>query len=126
MQEQDPLNPPQRELEAALKSLSPAPARVDAINAAFAAGHRSALRRARLVHSAVAAALLIAATAWLSTSPPDHPAATHPIAVATSSVPAPADQSMIILRRAVLQNGLDQLPEALIPAVRPLHVNDVL
>jgi hypothetical protein len=125
MQHQDDLNSAQREFEAALRCLSPAPPRVDAIQAAFVAGQRLALRRARAVHSAIAGALVIAMGWWFWRSP-EQPPLEHPVSVAASLVPIPADQSMIILRRAALQNGLDKLPEAPLPAAHPLRMNDLL
>jgi hypothetical protein len=66
MFEQDSLTPAEQELELALRSLRPAPARID-LTAALAAGPRTAARRKQLWTMAVAATALVAAgSAWLA------------------------------------------------------------
>src|SRR5205823_8945410 len=64
--EPDDLNPADRELEQALKSLLPTSASIDPIAAAFSAGRRSATIPLRTWQSAAAAMLLIAAAAWMT------------------------------------------------------------
>ena len=65
MQDEAGLDPPERELELALRSLAPAVARIDPVSAAFEAGRRSSRRQVRLWQSAVAALLLVSAGSWL-------------------------------------------------------------
>ena len=60
MSDQDELNPAERELEAALKSLTPRAARLDPVAAAYSAGQRSARREVRGWRVATAAMALVA------------------------------------------------------------------
>jgi hypothetical protein len=77
MSHEDPLTSAERDLEAALRSLRPAPAQVDVAAAADAASHRAPSqrlprRRLRLWHIAAAAAVVVVAGAWLKFSDPQH------------------------------------------------------
>jgi hypothetical protein len=125
MQEQNDLNPAERELEAVLKSLTAKPGRIDTVSAAFAAGERSAWRRARVVHSAVAAALVLCVALWNGFTNRPRPAPHNTSVQLISSTPAPADQSIVMMRRAVLENGLDGLPAASVPAGRAVRMNEI-
>jgi hypothetical protein len=70
MSDEGQLNPAERELEMALRSLRPAPAQIDPVAAAFAAGCRVARTRLRLWQTAAAAAMIAAAGgAWLMLAP---------------------------------------------------------
>src|SRR5688572_10223984 len=90
------LTPAERELEAALTSLTPAAAQIDPVAAAFDAGGRAARRQVRVWRSATAAMLLIAVGGWLMPlgRAPHHPGetivATSPAPVVVASSPAPA------------------------------------
>ena len=128
----DDLTPAERELEGALKSLSPKrPAGIDPIAAAFAAGRRSARTQVRLWQSAAAAVLMIAVGSWLI--PPGQPrtvmvstARPETVAVVTSapmSLP-PSGQSMLMLQQAVRERGVEGLPETELPTIRHLRVAD--
>jgi hypothetical protein len=68
MSNEDRLTPAERELEAALRSLRPAPARINPVAAALAAGRRTAPRRVHYWQVAAAAAVVIVAVggAWLA------------------------------------------------------------
>src|SRR5688572_26113893 len=103
MQEQDGLNPADRELEMALKSLTPAPTGIDAIAAAYSAGRRAAQHQLNLWRSAAAAMLLIGAGIWII--PNGRDATTGPLAIdqqlATNDAVAkhsPAPSSLVVLR----------------------------
>jgi len=131
----DEMNAADRELEAALKSLSPKrTTEVDPIAAAFAAGRRSARTQIRLWQSAAAAVLLVAIGSWLmptgggdrsrgvviSTAPPET------LAVVTSApvMPPRSGQSMLMLQQTVRDRGVDGLPETELPTIRNLRVAD--
>jgi hypothetical protein len=73
MFEQDPLTPVERELETALRSLRPTPARIDPMAAALAADRHTGSRqtgpkrrRVWQVTAAAAAVIIIVAGAWLT------------------------------------------------------------
>jgi hypothetical protein len=123
--QQDEMNPAQRELESALQSLSPVVARVDPVSAAFAAGGRAAWRRVWQVHSGVAAVILLCAGIWIAKPSDDHADGTKTAAVPSVETRVPAAQSVVILRRAVLAGGLDDLPAASVPAAQPLRINEL-
>jgi hypothetical protein len=117
------MNDADRDLELALRTLSPSRSStatiVDPIAAAFAAGQRSSRRALRLWQSATAAAVVIAGGVLL-TSPSIRPAfpvvpSDSRVVVATSPPPiepsaAPSDQSLIMLWQAVRERGVDRLP----------------
>jgi hypothetical protein len=98
MPDEDRLNPAERELEAALRSLRPVPAQIDPVAAALAAGGRAARRRRRRWEAAAAAAVILAAGgAWLLLAlggrvpgggeRPSAAPRTHMVAVDQRSVP---------------------------------------
>jgi hypothetical protein len=131
MQDQNGLTPDERELELAMKSLSPAAVRIDPISAAFAAGLRSGRRPMRLWRAAALFMLLIGAGSWLA--PFRHPVVVQPhdhfepaIALQTPAEPRPlAAESVQMLQQIVSEKGLDGLPAANIPAVHILRVGDI-
>jgi len=132
MQEQDGLTPGERELELAMKSLSPAAARIDPIAAALAAGHRSARRQLRLWRAAAVFMLLIGVGSWLTRARhvavvPPHDFSEPAVAFRPPPEPAkpPAAESVLVLQEAVLEKGLDGLPAANIPTVRVLRAGDI-
>ena len=128
MQEQQGLNPAQRELEGALKSLMPAAGQIDPIAAAFGAGRAAAQRQIRTWQSATGLLLLIAAGSWLfpasrrAVSPsPSFPGSTLAV---TSQNPHPqpwSDQSVLMLQNTMWKNGIDALPSPDLPNVSPMH-----
>ena len=134
MQQQEPngLSPAQRELEEALRTLAPAPANVDAIAAAFTAGRNSAHRQVRVWQAAALLLLAIGSSAWLlphrSTGSVQPRDAGRSMLVARSQ-PAPAPppaQSLLMLQRAIWQQGLDGLPATQLPATEPTPLKDTL
>jgi hypothetical protein len=76
--EDDGLSPAQRELESALRSLSPAPRDVDPIAAAYEAGRRSLRWHVHAWQSAAALVLIALGATWLMSSLPsvDQPTPT--------------------------------------------------
>ena len=128
------MNPADRELEAALRSLSPTrTTEVDPIAAAYAAGRRAARTQVRLWQSAAAAVLMIAVGSWLVptggggdrsrvavTTPPET------VAVVTSAPVAapPSRHSVLMLQQTVRERGVDGLPETELPTIRNLRVAD--
>ena len=152
-EQQDDLTPADRELEAALKSLSPSRAtRIDPVAAAFAAGARSARRQLRFWQSAAAAVFLLAAGTWLvpfhraadargptvATTPPmlttpPRPVDSIPATIATAPptavpVASPAEtsgHSLFVLERAVRENGLAGLPPTDLPSIQNLRPADL-
>jgi hypothetical protein len=128
------MNPADRELEAALRSLSPTrTTAIDPIAAAFAAGRQSAQTQVRLWQVAAAAVLMIAVGSWLIpagddggsgvvvvTAPPET------VAVVTSAPVAspPSGHSMLSLQQTVRERGVDGLPETELPTIRNLRVAD--
>ena len=70
MSDEDQLSPAERELETALRSLRPTPARINPVVAAHAAGRRTAPVRSRFWQVAAAAALIAAVGgAWVMLGP---------------------------------------------------------
>lgn len=122
MPEQDGLNPADQELEAALRSLAPAAARIDPVAAAFAAGQLAMRRQLRRWQAATAAMVLISAGAWLVPVQRERLAAIYvgagaPLADAASAAQPRSDQSLFMLRQAVWEKGVDGLPAVqLLPA----------
>jgi hypothetical protein len=112
-------------IEAALKTLRPAAARLDPIAAAFDAGRASARRVLRAWQSATAAALLLAITAVLVPTQRSTPATAEPSHAATLFIANPAPQSLFRLQQAVEQRGIDALPSNVPPSVTFIRANDV-
>jgi len=132
MEEFDPLNPAERELAAALKSLSPAAAAIDPVAAAFAAGQTAARRREHWWQGAAALSLALCGMAWLSPAVrSNHPATPgdHLIPIVASvpdqPLPAMSQDSVICLRQAVLERGLDGLPHTHVPSSEPVNLHDM-
>jgi len=123
MQDEHALTPAQRELELALKSVTPTAARVDSAAAAFSAGRRSARRRARFWQSAAFVLLLAAAGSWLVPARhiADLPSDRSGLMVVDAHPPSPvrplSDQSLFILQAAVREKGVDGLPATDVPPV---------
>lgn len=124
------LSPAQRELEAALQSLSPAASDVDAIAAAYEAGRRSMRWRLHAWQSAAALVLIAAGATWLTSSlPPIDRATPAPIASGprllvvqtTAPVASPSQASLLTLQQAVSERGLDGLPALPLPTVPALR-----
>jgi hypothetical protein len=129
MQEQDGLTPGERELELAMKSLSPAAARIDPIAAALAAGRRSGRRQLRLWRAAAVFMLLIGVGSWLaparrSAVVPPHDFSEPVVAFRPPAEPLAAE-SVQALQEAMREKGPDGLPAANIPTVRILRAGDV-
>ena len=66
MSDQDELNTADRELEVALKSLTPKASRLDPVAAAYSAGQRSAQRQTHRWKLATAAIVVLGAGSWLT------------------------------------------------------------
>jgi len=133
MQEQDGLNPAEREFELALKSVVPAAARIDSIGAAFAAGARSARCQVRIWQSATVLMLAVTAGSWLIPARRDgvvQPSgrADYKIARGTPAArfePLP-QQSVLVLHAAVRKKGLDGLPAPHLPAAAIIRARDTV
>lgn len=138
MSEQDRLNPAERELEEALRSLAPTAAHVDPIGAAFEAGRRSTRRQVRLWRSATAASLVVLAVASvIPTGPvgvtrapiiaehaaPTSPHAIRPVSFAREPV---AEHSLVMLQAAIREHGVSGLPATELPIVESRPRNDML
>ena len=128
MQENDAVN---RELEDALRNLSPKMAKVDPIAAAFSAGRRSANHRLHVWQSAVAAMLLVNVGLWFA--PIHRPAAptisqVQPVGIFQPTPPSSplSEQSIAVMEQRVLEHGVDALPVTHIPAQQPVRLRDSL
>jgi hypothetical protein len=129
------LPPAEREVEAALARLRPAPASVDAADALFQAGRLAGKRSARRqVHGwrAAAALFLAGGVAAFTARPasnvvqtervvyvqvpadPDVESPAVPLLNASQNGPgiAPERESMFSLRQVALEQGVDRLPQA--------------
>jgi hypothetical protein len=127
MSEQDGLNPAERELEEALKSLAPAAARIDPVSAAFEAGRRSVRTQLHVWRMATAAALMIGAGSWLIPIGAGIENRTPVVAVAaTPMAPALAPQSVFVLQAAMREHGVAGLPATRLPDVGSGRASDVL
>jgi hypothetical protein len=128
MQEQDGLTPGERELERAMKSLSPSAPGIDPITAAFTAGQRSTQKHIHVWRAAAALMLVIGAASWLM--PARHAAVVQPHEFSETNVAIqfppqpPAPQSLQALQQVVNEKGLDALPAANIPTVHLLRIGD--
>jgi hypothetical protein len=138
MSEQERLNPADLELEAALKSLPPAIATIDPMAAAFAAGQRSCRRQAQGWQAVAAMLFFVGLGLWFAPAlRPSRPEMTGGVdsAVATRSsqrendqpsrLPG-TDQSLLMLRAAVAEHGLDALPRLILPATQPIWVGEAI
>ena len=113
MSEEDELNPVERELEAALKSLRPRATRLDPVAAAYCAGQQSAHREVRRWRVATAAVALLGAGTWLLPMGQNlsrQKRVLVPVVAAVSPEMRPVpDQSLIVLRKIVWEKGVDNL-----------------
>ena len=127
MQEPHGLDPAERELEDALRTLSPASVRIEPVAAAFAAGRQSARRQTQLWRSIAAVASLIGVGVLLLQGRTNDRDTFQQSAVVASQVAtaAPA-QSLVMLQHTVRHQGVDALPQTPIPVVRTIRVHDVL
>jgi hypothetical protein len=120
MSEQDGLNPAERELEGALRRLAPAAARIDPVAAAFEAGRRSTRGRVRLWQSIAAAMVIVTVGTWLIPLRTIKlggrlEVASTPTAEGFPAARPPSDQSLLMLRQAVWERGVDGLPAVALP-----------
>jgi hypothetical protein len=129
MSDQDELNPAERELEAALKSLTPRATRLDPVAAAYSAGQRSARREVRGWRIATAAMALLGAGTWLL---PAGQYWTHkielgvPVAVTVPPEMRPvSEQSMVMLQKAVWEKGVDGLAPVQLAPTRVMHIDEI-
>jgi hypothetical protein len=129
MQEPNGLNPEQLELESALRSLSPAAARIDPITAAFTAGRRSSRRQLHLWRSAAVLVVLAAVGSRLiptSRNSVVSPSVRSNETVAIQSPPeAPAPQSVRVLQETMREKGPDGLPSANVPSVQIISIGNL-
>jgi hypothetical protein len=132
MQEPNGLNDEQRELESALRSLSPAAARIDPIAAAFNAGHRSSGHQLRIWRSAAALILLIAVASRLMPSGHNTDIQPHELTESTIALRSPqllpepaAPQSLMVLQQIVRERGLDALPPVNLPGVQVISTGNI-
>ena len=114
----------QTDIEARLKALSPVAGRIDPIAAAFAAGKKSAAVRWR----AITAMLVVAAVMpWCLPKTKSIPTApTAEVAIAPVHIDPPPPENVWQLREAVLEKGLDGLPQAPVANVRTMRAMDAL
>ena len=112
MSDEDELTQAERELEAALRSLRPTPARINAVAAALAAGRRTAPGRLRFWQiAAAAAAIAVVGGAWLTFGPrgqmPDiverHAPVIGPDLAAAIDLPL-EPPTLLVYRRALAQS----------------------
>ena len=131
MQESNELNAAERELEAVLKTMRPAAARIDPVLAAFSAGQRSARRQVRLWQSAAAFFLMMGVGGWLlnvsTTQVVDRPFdPTIAIVAPSAAMQTVPDQSVARLRQAMRDHGINGLPEVHVPAVQVIQAQEML
>ena len=130
MSDQDELNPADRELEAALKSLTPRATRLDPVAAAYSAGQRSARSEVRRWRAVAAAAILVGAGTWLVPATQNwvdggqrqYPA----LLAATPEIPPVPEQSMAMLRKTVWEKGVDGLTPVQLSPTKAIHIDEVL
>jgi hypothetical protein len=129
MSDQDELNPAERELEAALKSLTPRATRLDPAAAAYSAGHLSARREVRRWRVATAAMALLGAGTWLFPVGQNfwnEKQARVPVVVAVSPEMRPvSEQSMVMLQRVVWEKGVDGLAPVQPAPTKNIHIDEI-
>ena len=129
MSDQDALNPAELELEAALKSLSPVATRLDSMSAAYEAGRRSMRSQVRVWQAA--AAVLTFVGAGLSLVPREGQLVAVekgrvPTVVVVSRESAPmSEQSMVMLRKAIWEKGVDGMSPVQLAPTKVIHVDDI-
>jgi|GEM_PF-6001933 len=114
------------ELISHLKRLSPLPAPIDPLAAAFAAGRRTSAHKIRLYQRTTALAAAMCATAWFFALTPPTPRQPDPPRLAVRTEPAIiySDQSIAVLQQAVLVHGLDGLPRIDRSYLTPTRISD--
>ena len=103
----------ENDFEQTLKSLTPLPAKIDPISAAFAAGHNSSRSQTRRWQATTFAALLLCGITWLTRpATPPHAVPLEITVASTPTDPTPplSDGSELKMERAVLARGIDGLP----------------
>ena len=129
MSDQDELNPVEQELEAALKSLSPVATRLDPVSAAYEAGRRSVRSQVRVWRVAAAALALVGAGSWLLPSGQQPLVVENvrvPEVVAASRASAPiSEQSMVMLRKAIWEKGVDGMSPVQLAPTKVIHVDEI-
>jgi hypothetical protein len=130
MSDQDELNPAERELEAALRLLTPTATRLDPIAAAYSAGQRSARSEVRRWRVATATVALLGAGTWLlpagrNLSGEKQVYMAVVAAVSPEMRPVP-DQSMIVLRKIVWEKGVDGLAPVQLAPTKAMHINEII
>ena len=129
MSDQDELNPAERELEAALKSLSPVATRLDPVSAAYEAGRRSVQSQVRVWRAAAAALALVGAGSWLFPNGQNQVAVQQvqvPTVVTVSRESAPmSEQSMVMLRKAIWEKGVDGMSPVQLAPAKVIHVDEI-
>jgi hypothetical protein len=129
MSEQDELNPAERELEAALKSLTPRATRLDPVAAAYSAGQLSARREVRRWRVATAAMALVGAGAWLFPVGQNllgERQVSVPVVVAVSPEIRPvSEQSIVMLQKAVWEKGVDGLAPVQPAPIKVMHIDEI-
>lgn len=128
MFEQDELNPPDREFEAALKSLTPKAARIDPVAAAFSAGQRSALREVRGWRIATAVMAIVGAGSWVLPAEQnffgDKRAAV--IVAHSPEMRGVSEQSMINLQKVVWEKGVEGLTPVQLAPTKSIHIDEII
>jgi hypothetical protein len=112
------------ELTAALRSLAPAAIEVDPVTAAFTAGRNSARGQMRLWRGISIATIALCVAVW---NIPTHSApAIPPVMAALKQTPAPElpPDSVVMLQQAVIEHGLDGLPQSSSLPYRPVDLSD--
>jgi hypothetical protein len=129
MQEENGLNSEQRDLELALRSLSPMRTQLNPIAAAFEAGRMVHRRQVRVLSAVTTLSLLIAMGSLILTQRPSVSPLHAPIAVLRDSpsmpqfVSSPSAPTLISLEQTLQSRGIDALPTTAVPKV---NVNDPL
>jgi hypothetical protein len=130
MSDQNELNPAERELESALKSLMPTGARLNPVAAAYSAGQRSARRDVRRWRTATAAMALVGASGWLLPVGQDLLAGKQtrfPATIVTvTDTQAVPEQSMIMLQKVVWEKGVDGLAPVQLAPTKAIHANEII
>jgi hypothetical protein len=120
-------SPADREMAMALQSLTPSPARLDAISAAVSAGRRIERRRTRLGLGTSALAAVLCVAIWFDAGNHAVPPTQSPPQWTTSAktvIEPLSEESVARLQAAVELHGLDGLPPLDRPADKPVHVSD--
>ena len=130
MFQENELSPAEREMEAALRSLVPSSARIDSVATAFAAGRRSARRELTLWRGAAAIVLLLSIGSRLIPSGKEQPLAgkpPRPTTVVATMTPMPpiSEQSMVMLRRAIGERGIEGLSPVQLSPVKTINEHEL-